>query len=90
MSSITCLLFSSILCGSISGALYSRSLLANSLIDYASIYNRPELELEGIKLLVLQGDAKGFEKRFAYKSDGLRSYLPSCAEELLAPGDFSR
>lgn len=82
MSSITCLLFSSILCGSISGALYSRSLLANSLIDYASIYNRPELELEGIKLLVLQGDAKGFEKRFAYKSDGLRSYLPSCAEEL--------
>lgn len=82
MSSITCLLFSSILCGSISGALYSRSLLANSLIDYASIYNRPELELEGIKLLVLQGDARGFEKRFAYKSDGLRSYLPSCAEEL--------
>lgn len=82
MSSISCLLFSSILCGSISSALYSRSLLANSLIDYSSIYNRPELELEGIKLLVLQGDAKGFEKRFAYKSDGLRSYLPSCAEEL--------
>ena len=82
MSSISCLLFSSILCGSISSALYSRSLLANSLIDYSSIYNRPELELEGIKLLVLQGDAKGFENRFAYKSDGLRSYLPSCAEEL--------
>ena len=82
MSNISCLLFSSILCGSISSALYSRSLLANSLIDYSSIYNRPELELEGIKLLVLQGDAKGFENRFAYKSDGLRSYLPSCAEEL--------
>ena len=82
MSNISCLLFSSILCGSISSALYSRSLLANSLIDYSSIYNWPELELEGIKLLVLQGDAKGFEKRFAYKSDGLRSYLPSCAEEL--------
>lgn len=82
MSNISCLLFSSILCGSISIALYSRSLLANSLIDYSSIYNRPELELEGIKLLVLQGDAKGFENRFAYKSDGLRSYLPSCAEEL--------
>lgn len=82
MSNISCLLFSSILCGSISRALYSRSLLANSLIDYSSIYNRPELELEGIKLLVLQGDAKGFENRFAYKSDGLRSYLPSCAEEL--------
>ena len=82
MSNISCLLFSSILCGSISSALYSRSLLANSLIDYSSIYNRPDLELEGIKLLVLQGDAKGFENRFAYKSDGLRSYLPSCAEEL--------
>lgn len=82
MSNISCLLFSSILCGSISSALYSRSLLANSLIDYSSIYNRPELELEGIKLLVLQGDAKGFDNRFAYKSDGLRSYLPSCAEEL--------
>lgn len=82
MSNISCLLFSSILCGSILSALYSRSLLANSLIDYSSIYNRPELELEGIKLLVLQGDAKGFENRFAYKSDGLRSYLPSCAEEL--------
>lgn len=82
MSNISCLLFSSLLCGSISSALYSRSLLANSLIDYSSIYNRPELELEGIKLLVLQGDAKGFENRFAYKSDGLRSYLPSCAEEL--------
>lgn len=82
MSNISCLLFCSILCGSISSALYSRSLLANSLIDYSSIYNRPELELEGIKLLVLQGDAKGFENRFAYKSDGLRSYLPSCAEEL--------
>ena len=82
MSNISCLLFSSILCGSISSALYSRSLLANSLIDYSSIYNRPEFELEGIKLLVLQGDAKGFENRFAYKSDGLRSYLPSCAEEL--------
>ena len=82
MSNISCLLFSSILCGSISSALYSRSLLTNSLIDYSSIYNWPELELEGIKLLVLQGDAKGFEKRFAYKSDGLRSYLPSCAEEL--------
>ena len=82
MSNISCLLFSSILCGSISSALYSRSLLANSLIDYSSIYNRPELELEGIKLLVLQGDAEGFENRFAYKSDGLRSYLPSCAEEL--------
>lgn len=82
MSNISCLLFSSILCGSISSALYSRSLLANSLIDYSSIYNRPELELEGIKLLVLQGDAKGFENRFAYKSDGLRSYLPSCAEIL--------
>lgn len=82
MSNISCLLFSSILCGSISSALYSRSLLANSLIDYSSIYYRPELELEGIKLLVLQGDAKGFENRFAYKSDGLRSYLPSCAEEL--------
>lgn len=82
MSNISCLLFSSILCGSISSALYSRSLLANSFIDYSSIYNRPDLELEGIKLLVLQGDAKGFENRFAYKSDGLRSYLPSCAEEL--------
>lgn len=82
MSNISCLLFSSILCGSISSALYSRSLLANSLIDYSSIYNRPELELEGIKMLVLQGDAKGFENRFAYKSDSLRSYLPSCAEEL--------
>ena len=82
MSNISCLLFSSILCGSISSALYSRSLLANSLIDYSSIYNRPELELEGIKLLVLQGDAKGFENRFAYKSYGLRLYLPSCAEEL--------
>lgn len=66
MSNISCLLFSSILCGSISSALYSRSLLANSLIDYSSIYNRPELKLEGIKLLVLQGDAKGFENRFAY------------------------
>ena len=82
MTNISCLLFSSILCGSISSALYARSLLANSLIDYSSIYNWPELELEGIKLLVLQGDAGGFEKRFAYKSDGLRSYLPSCAEEL--------
>ena len=82
LTNISCLLFSSILCGSISSALYSRSLLANSLIDYSSTYNWPELELEGIKLLVLQGDAKGFEKRFAYKSDGLRSYLPSCAEEL--------
>ena len=82
LTNISCLLFSSILCGSISSVLYSRSLLANSLIDYSSIYNWPELELEGIKLLVLQGDAKGFEKRFAYKSDGLRSYLPSCAEEL--------
>lgn len=82
MSNISCLLFSSLLCGSISSALYSRSLLANSFIDYSSIYNRPDLELEGIKLLVLQGDAKGFENRFAYKSDGLRSYLPSCAEEL--------
>lgn len=82
LSNISCLLFSSLLCGSISSALYSRSLLANSLIDYSSIYNWPELELEGIKLLVLQGDAKGFEKRFAYKSDSLRSYLPSCAEEL--------
>lgn len=82
MTNISCLLFSSVLCGSISSALYARSLLANSLIDYSSIYNWPELELEGIKLLVLQGDAKGFEKRFAYKSDGLRSCLPSCAEEL--------
>lgn len=82
MTNISCLLFSSILCGSISSALYARSLLADSLIDYSSIYNWPELELEGIKLLVLQGDAGGFEKRFAYKSDSLRSYLPSCAEEL--------
>lgn len=82
LTNISCLLFSSVLCGSISSVLYSRSLLANSLIDYSAIYNWPELELEGIKLLVLQGDAKGFEKRFAYKSDGLRSHLPSCAEEL--------
>lgn len=82
LSNISCLLFSSLLCGSISSALYARGLLANSLIDYSSIYNWPKLELEGIKLLVLQGDAKGFEKRFAYKSDRLRSYLPSCAEEL--------
>lgn len=62
LSNISCLLFSSLLCGSISSALYARGLLANSLIDYSSIYNWPKLELEGIKLLVLQGMLRALRK----------------------------
>lgn len=91
LANVSCLLFSSFLYGCIASAAYSRCLLANVFIHYSNMYNRPNLELEAIQLLVLAGDASGFEKRFQYKSDSLESCLPSCAEDLwrltgLTPG----
>ena len=76
------LLFAAVLYGSIATFSYTRILVANALLDYAEVYSDESLAYEGVRLLVLAGDSKGFSKNYRAGIDKLSNSLKTNADSL--------
>lgn len=76
------LLFAAVLYGSIATFSYARNLVANALLDYSEVYSDEKLAYEGVRLLVLTGDAKEFTKHYQAGIDDLSNSLKVNADSL--------
>ena len=74
--------FVSILYGSVASFAYSRILIAHALLDYSEIYSDENLAFEGIKLLVLAGEAREFNSQFNIEKQGVSNALKSGSDDL--------
>lgn len=76
--------FVSFLYGSIASLNYCRVLIAHALLDYAKIYLDGSLAFEGIKLLVLAGEAREFSVQFNARSGEVSNAIKAGADDLWA------
>lgn len=74
--------FSAMIYGSYSHIMLAREALANVLFKYAELTEDSTLFLAVIKLLVLQGDTKGFKQITLHKWDNIYSSIVSSANNL--------
>lgn len=76
------LAFVAVLYGSIATLSHVRVLIANALLDYAVIYHDQKLSYEGIRLLLLSGEASEFKRHLKKYSDSLSEYLKEGSDSL--------
>ncbi len=76
------LLFSAVLYGSIATFSHTRILVANALLDYSEVYSDETLAYEGVRLLILAGDARAFSKHYRSGIDSLSNSLKINADSL--------
>lgn len=76
------LLFSAVLYGSIATFSHARILVANALLDYSEMYSDETLAYEGVRLLILAGDARAFSKHYRSGIDSLSNSLKINADSL--------
>lgn len=74
--------FVAVLYGSIASFNYSRVLIAHTLLDYSETYLNDDLAYEGVKLLVLAGEASEFAAQFNNGAKGFSNSLKASADDL--------
>jgi len=74
--------FVSVLYGSIASFAYGRELVAHILINYAALYRKQVLLLDGLKLLVLSGLGKEFKQCYSTNNDQIADIIKAEADEL--------
>lgn len=82
LTDLSSYLFASLLYGSVASFEAARLLLAHSLLEYSDIYNDQNLAFEGLRLLVLTGDAREFLAQLKLEREGISNSVKVGADEL--------